>query len=660
MGFMEASVFAFSEQELYLDRKYGDVWTGMFSSYELAQLSSYRYIYKYDIRNIAIVQVGKFGGQITQHQQMDIWRRITERHGCVQSKYIDPTNMQDIESYIDYIRHDKSLQMIVVFTKYANIKNIIELTGNITDKIWFWYPEKLLPRLDYNIDPQALATHNLIVEAAYVLEEASMLTYEEMHRRMCKKCFENIVNDKLIRNYLYIKGLNSSSVHVFKPFDGKRTINDIYVELLVASIWKTYNEFVRDFDKFNEFDLRQFRIRLMLSREIHFLRKDVNSNTSFFSSEFHHNLSHLNRKSNCNAISCWTGYEPEYKPFYDNNTGVERHNWRCMKCDINFIKPGYGPESCKKCHIDRRSNINRTHCDDPYTNIYLKATDVVIVIQLLISFLGIMFNIVTIAIVLKFRRTPVIRASSLYPSMLQLLSHSCLFISSPFLFLYKPNQLKCCVQPVLIGALLTIISTITMTKTIKSQHAFKSSLVVSKRAVVITKSAEWFSLLLTILIQGLNGGISFYQVLPTIDHSLNREKLTRNVFCKNQRHFYLQLSFVLILSLSCLMQAFRGRNLPGYFNESMRTTYSMLITIVILVITFPISISQSDMQDSSLVILLSVTLINLIQLLIMYAYKVYIVLFRAERNTRASFQLAMMKHSEKTVTRKMRSSSNKN
>ena len=78
-----------------------------------------------------------------------------------ESSYIDPANISEMREYVAHIRHNKSLQMIAIWSQRENIKSFIELTNNIKNKIWIWYTENIIfkSRLNYSITKDSLGTH---------------------------------------------------------------------------------------------------------------------------------------------------------------------------------------------------------------------------------------------------------------------------------------------------------------------------------------------------------------------------------------------------------------------------------------------------------------------------------------------------------------------
>ena len=642
--------FAFSNQELILSQLKEKFFEPMYSTYELGRFFFLRYLDRNSaIKHIAFVDVGKFSNSLANYHQNQIWNEILRRGNvCIQKKYLDPSNITEIKQYIDYIRHDKTLQVIIIWIDYKYLPMVIELTNNINDRLWYWYtnnPYFLQATMDYNISFESLKTHYIVQHPVYSLANLNeAYSYENMDKFMYKESYEIILNDKWISGYMSENGMNKSESHVFKSFDNITTLDSMYVESLITLIWAKYS---RHPDIIKEWEwLRSFAVILQSKKRLG--KKGYFVETM---STEKLNLSHVNQKSICVILKCHPGYEPKYEQFYDEQNDIERVNWHCVVCEPNTIKPHYSTNYCQKCKGYLKPNGKRTKCFDPYTAVYLQINDQIVIVILIIVSCGIFLNVITLVTFICYKSTPVVRSSGLNESLLQLSVQLMLFIAMPVLFLNKPTWFRCFTQPLLVGDLLSVVTTVTMTKTIKALNAFKARLVLSKREVIMTKTIEWFVLILVVVIQVLIFGISFYQVSPDVGVVLSEEKLTRDVYCSNLVHLQIQLAYVVMLSMFCLMQAFRGRNLPGRFNESTRATYSMLFTILILGITFTIINSQPKGKDISLVTIISVTLINIIQLLFMYSYKVFVIVFRPNKNTKKAFQLSMMRHAREESSR---------
>ena len=86
----------------------------------------------------------------------------------------------------------------------------------------------------------------------------------------------------------------------------------------------------------------------------------------------------------------------------------------------------------------------------------------------------------------------------------------------------------------------------------------------------------------------------FFQSIPDLVEQLDQDTLTRDLICDNHLHVRVQLAYIIVMSAFCLIQSFRARNLPRNFKETKRVLYSMFLTIVILLVSFPIDLSMKE------------------------------------------------------------------
>jgi len=95
---------------------------------------------------------------------------------------------------------------------------------------------------------------------------------------------------------------------------------------------------------------------------------------------------------------------------------------------------------------------------------------------------------------------------------------------------------------------------------------------------------------------------------------------------------------MICVQLACVFQAYRCRRLPDYISETMNILYASFITTVFYVVSLPIYLLRRTQQDGEVVHLTVVLVNSLVILLLMYAKKVYVILFKSRLNTRHYFK----------------------
>ena len=131
-------------------------------------------------------------------------------------------------------------------------------------------------------------------------------------------------------------------------------------------------------------------------------------------------------------------------------------------------------------------------------------------------------------------------------------------------------------------------------------------------------------------------------VSGTVDQSdqsfLDDDQMIRVHYCNTGYHENILISFITLLQMLCLIQAYRGRHLPGPMNSAMSLLYSILIATINFLISFPITafLDQVDKIFARLIVLI----INcIIIVLLLYGYKCYLILFKPKKNTREYFAM---------------------
>ena len=138
-------------------------------------------------------------------------------------------------------------------------------------------------------------------------------------------------------------------------------------------------------------------------------------------------------------------------------------------------------------------------------------------------------------------------------------------------------------------------------------------------------------------------------VIKTYDHVL----YTRHIHCNNGGDINIQIAYLITLQLLTSVQAFRGRNLPGPFNEGLAIAYSTFVLVITETVQFPMYYLQQDIKVRSSVHAVVLSASHLLFMLIYYGNKLNLVLFNRKRNTKEHFRNQLMKSSRKKVASKL-------
>ena len=119
--------------------------------------------------------------------------------------------------------------------------------------------------------------------------------------------------------------------------------------------------------------------------------------------------------------------------------------------------------------------------------------------------------------------------------------------------------------------------------------------------------------------------------------AIDERYVTKEMNCNNNGDIIVHLSFVSILVLANGIQAVRSRKLPSHFKETTHVIYSSFISIMVLGAVAAIYFLQKKSTTKNLVLAFSILILNTIHFVLIYSYKLYIMIFKPELNTKATF-----------------------
>ena len=312
--------------------------------------------------------------------------------------------------------------------------------------------------------------------------------------------------------------------------------------------------------------------------------------------------------------------------------------WDCVKCPQGTISAEIGSKGCTVCEPDTKPNNEGTRCEKlPIVNISLTTAGGMTLT--VVASIGFILTMLVCRIYIKFHNTPIVKASNREISFLLLFGISGIHILA-ILDLSEPSNILCIAATFWRYFTLNLCVTVLFTKTMRITSVFG----VDKVAQLFT---PWY--------KTLERQIIFTSVVNLVPTSLlglwmstdppGREKIIRSddreyifLFCKP---YYSNAGFALFIAVSCYIitvallctyYAFKGRGIPENFNETKYIGFSMYILLLSSIAYYPVLFAF----ESWYVTLVSclTTLVTSFGLLgCMFGPKVYILLFRPQRNT---------------------------
>lgn len=421
-------------------------------------------------------------------------------------------------------------------------------------------------------------------------------------------------------------------------FDIKVTETDEYVEALLMVLWWSQPRLKFARYKYTLSELRDF-INLLASTRIKKIDMRTNKLRPIEDIPFVHAPNETLYR--CVVPSCPPGFQPIHEVF-TTASWRKNYEWHCVKCSVNYFKNNSGQHLCTKCLNDTIPNNARTLCFDPYEEQFFSMKNRSAIIVLCVIAIGLAFNGFALYVFISKRNSPTARASYVASSISHLGLHMTLFIVLPLLFIGRPTLVVCIARPTVTGFLLTTTTAITLKKTQQLLYAFQANQKLTRENIFMTEAIEFLILFLLVALQVILSATFFMVTKPKVVVDVNRHTYIKDVKCNTDLHLDVQLTYILLLSVFCVIQGFRARKLPKYFNDTKYIGFSMFITVILLLLKVPVYYSYTESMYKTFLNMLVISLINLSQLVVMHAHKIYSILNSFNRKSKEFVQLGIL------------------
>lgn len=219
-----------------------------------------------------------------------------------------------------------------------------------------------------------------------------------------------------------------------------------------------------------------------------------------------------------------------------------------------------------------------------------------------------------------------------------------------FLFLLVQHFLQvnirtCVLLPSLVGITFSAFVAVTLVKVEKPILVFRDRKQLTQQDINRTIIKQYFMIILIPLVSIMLAVVG-YKINPVeMMTSYNDVTVEKTVRCSTDGHLHTQIIFITMLSMFTLIQAYRARNLPDNYSESMTILISSFSAAVFLGILFPLYHSQESDQSRMHVQWIILSFVGLILTLSMYARKIFIIIFQAEKNTMKAWNRKRLQYS---------------
>ena len=195
------------------------------------------------------------------------------------------------------------------------------------------------------------------------------------------------------------------------------------------------------FNHFKKSNLKRFRLYQNGKRymsTVHML-KISKPRSYYFKADFHdifRLISYKKEYQKCTKTACKEGFESYYGRVSKNHSSTIKYGYSCQKCPHNFFKFGHkNTTKCQRCPELTTSSTNRESCYSLYRKKYLSLLNPVSIISVILCSFGFIFTFLIISVMLKYRDTPMVKASDFHMSIIHLIFTSLQFIVLLLLFI---------------------------------------------------------------------------------------------------------------------------------------------------------------------------------------------------------------------------------
>jgi len=384
----------------------------------------------------------------------------------------------------------------------------------------------------------------------------------------------------------------------------------------------------------------------------HYLK--IGTNTLFYH-EFHNDYKELVfylRTSRCKKFVCSPGWYQTTGILLQQQTQWDvEYGWTCRKCLRDHFKAKNGNSSCVPCPPNTLSNEAKTKCYDPYKNIFLEK-NLIYVFCFTLSIMSMVWTTILVIAFFIYRKTPIGKSTDLVMTVFHFIVNLSLHAGLFYTQHMEPSTVNCIASVICSGSVYNLFVSVALMKSHKLLKAFSSKRRATEKDKKITLMQQLFTIAISLAISIILIVVTFAQDFPSVAQSRDSMNYLIYYSCSNLTHVFVQMAYGMVLQICCFVTAYRGRNLPNVFNESMSMVYSSFITTIITAVMFVVQIFQKDPLVAPIITWTVLSMNSLIYLILLYARKVYIMLFRKEKNTVSYVQkqtFSAMKNSSKNI-----------
>ncbi|XP_021930539.1 metabotropic glutamate receptor 3-like isoform X2 [Zootermopsis nevadensis] len=312
--------------------------------------------------------------------------------------------------------------------------------------------------------------------------------------------------------------------------------------------------------------------------------------------------------------------------------------WHCRSCGKYQVK--VDEYHCEDCALGSLPSHDHSHCV-PIPEEFIDYQNPWAIAAMAVASLGILVTVFVFIIFWTYSDTPVVKASGRELSYLLLVGILASFCVT-FVIVAHPTSFTCGLTRFFLGFCYTLCYAAIVTKTNRIARIFSNRPISPhKTRYTSPKSQLVITALLTSVEVVINVSWLMYEP-PSVTHSFPTRE-SRMLICEglDGYSYMVGLLYPFVLIGLCTAYAVKTRKCPGGFNETRHIAFTNYTAIIIWLAFVPLYLASNSNSIRVVTLAISLSLSGLVQLACLFFPKLYIVLFKPEKNTK---EVVMSQH----------------
>uniref|UniRef100_A0A3B4GCZ9 Extracellular calcium-sensing receptor n=1 Tax=Pundamilia nyererei TaxID=303518 RepID=A0A3B4GCZ9_9CICH len=323
--------------------------------------------------------------------------------------------------------------------------------------------------------------------------------------------------------------------------------------------------------------------------------------------------------------------------------------FECTECSDGEYSNHKDASVCAKCPNNSWSNGNHTFCFLKEVE-FLSWTEPFGIALAICAVLGVVLTAFVIGVFVRFRNTPIVKATNRELSYVLLFSLICCF-SSSLIFIGEPQDWTCRLRQPAFGVSFVLCISCILVKTNRVLLVFEAKIPTSLHRKWWGLNLQFLLVFLCTFVQVMICVVWLYNAPPS---SYQNHDIDEIIFITCNEGSVMALGFLIgytcILAAICFFFAFKSRKLPENFTEAKFITFSMLIFFIVWISFIPAYFSTYG-KFVSAVEVIAILASSFGMLACIFFNKVYIILFKPSRNTIEEVRCSTAAHAFKVAAK---------